>query len=360
MGDTGLEVSPISIRRTTISETLCAHCAHFETAVPGRMIRSIICRCSDASRRSEMDAKHQVALRIARNDLTKRLTHPLLSSASFLGRSLPNRTVVAPMSRVSAAEGGLATQRMQRYYAAFARGGFAVVITEGTYTDTDASQGYDRQPGMATPAQAEAWRPVANEIRAAGAVAIMQLMHAGGLSQRTPVIGRTIAPSRIQPRGQMMPEYGGSGPYPVQLAMTKDDIRSVRDGFARAARRARNVGFDGIEIHAANGYLLDQFNTTYTNPRTDRYGGPPEKRIRLTAEIVETIRSAAPNDFIVGVRVSEAKVNDFYYRWPGGPERSSARSPPPARAISTWRGRDAASAMRSKARRSRSQRTLGG
>ena len=79
-----------------------------------------------------MDAKHQVALRIARNDLTKRLTHPLLSSASFLGRSLPNRTVVAPMSRVSAAEGGLATQRMQRYYAAFARGGFAVVITEGT------------------------------------------------------------------------------------------------------------------------------------------------------------------------------------------------------------------------------------
>ncbi len=262
---------------------------------------------------------HQTASAIATNDLTKGFTRPVLSSASFFGRSLPNRTVVAPMSRVSATEGGLATERMQRYYGAFARGGFAVVITEGTYTDADASRGYDRQPGIATQVQAETWRPIANEIRAAGAVAILQLMHAGALSQRTLKKGRTIAPSRIQPRGQMMPEYGGTGPYPLPLEMTEDDIRSVREGFARGARRARDVGFDGIEIHAANGYLLDQFNTAYTNQRTDRYGGTSENRIRLTAEIVESTRRAIPDDFIVGVRLSEAKVNDFGYRWPGGP-----------------------------------------
>ncbi len=110
---------------------------------------------------------------------------------------------------MSAAEGGLATKRMQEYYGAFARGGFAVVITEGTYTDTAASQGYDRQPGIATEGQAEAWHPIASEIRDAGALAIMQLMHAGALSQRTGRKGRTIAPSRIQPRGRMMTEYGG-------------------------------------------------------------------------------------------------------------------------------------------------------
>jgi len=212
---------------------------------------------------------------------------------------------------------------MQRYYGAFAKGGFSVVITEGTYTDTDASQGYDRQPGIATQAQAEAWRPVAGEVRDAGAVAIMQLMHAGALAQRTPDRRATIAPSRIRPRGQMMPEYGGSGPYRLALEMTEDDIRSVREGFARAALRARAVGFDGVEIHAANGYLLDQFNTTYTNQRTDRYGGTAANRIRLTAEIVETIRTAAPSDFIVGVRLSEAKVNDFEYRWPGGPSEAA-------------------------------------
>jgi len=270
-----------------------------------------------------LDAKYQTISRIKNTVFTNGVVRPVLSSTSFFGRSLPNRAVLAPMSRVSAAEGGLATKRMQEYYGAFARGGFAIVITEGTYTDTDASQGYDRQPGIATEPQAEAWRSVANEIRATGAVAIMQLMHAGALSQRTRGNRRTIAPSRIRARGLMMPSYGGSGPYRLPSAMTEGDIRSAREGFARAASRTLDAGFDGIEIHAANGYLLDQFNTTYTNQRTDHYGGTPENRIRLTAEIVDTIRSAAPSDFIVGVRLSEAKVNDFEYRWPGGQDEAT-------------------------------------
>ncbi len=262
------------------------------------------------------DATYPADSGMARGDLPG-FARPVLSRASILGRSLANRAVVAPMSRVSAAEGGLATKRMQEYYGAFARGGFAVVITEGTYTDTAASQGYDRQPGIATERQAQAWRPIANELRKAGTVAIMQLMHAGALSQRTGAKVRTIAPSRVQPRGRMMTEYGGSGPYRLPSEMTERDIWSVSEGFAQAARHALLAGFDGIEIHAANGYLLDQFNTTYTNQRTDRYGVTPENRIRLTAQIVERIRAASPDDFIVGVRLSEAKVNDFGYRWPG-------------------------------------------
>ncbi|GJM25922.1 MAG: NADH:flavin oxidoreductase [Phycisphaerae bacterium] len=260
--------------------------------------------------------QHSVERATTCNDLDA----DILSPASLLGRDLPNRSVVAPMSRVSATGDGRATARMQRYYGDFARGGFGIVITEGTYTDGNASQGYDRQPGIATESQLEAWRPVAQEIRDAGAITIMQLMHAGALSQR----GRwTIAPSRVQPLGAMMPEYGGAGVYRLPAAMTLADIQTVRDGFVRAGQRASEAGFDGVEIHAANGYLLDQFNTTYTNRRSDRYGGGPENRIRLTSEIVAAVRGAVPSDFTVGVRVSEAKVNDFEYRWPGGADEAT-------------------------------------
>ncbi len=116
----------------------------------------------------------------------------------------------------------------------------------------------------------------------------------------------------------MMPEYGGSGPYRLPTAMTPNDLAEVRDGFVAAAARARRAGFHGVEIHAANGYLLDQFLTSYTNRRHDAYGGSAAARIRYAAEIVSAVRMSLPPDFVVGVRVSEAKVNDFKYRWPGG------------------------------------------
>lgn len=240
----------------------------------------------------------------------------VLKPIRLASHSLRNRAVVAPMSRVSATEDGLATSRMSAYYGAFARGGFGMVISEGTYTDVDASQGYDRQPGIATPAQTEAWRAVARSIHSGGALAILQLMHAGALSQRTLHGGRLLAPSTVRPRGKMMPEYGGNGTFRMPVAMSDRDIQSVRDGFVIAARRARDAGFDGVEVHAANGYLLDQFITTYTNQRSDRYGGSPKNRIRLTAEIVEAIRRETDDAFVIGVRLSEAKVNDFEYRWP--------------------------------------------
>ena len=242
----------------------------------------------------------------------------LFSEVDLFGRTLHNRLVVAPMSRVSAADGGLASDRMKTYYRDFAGGGFGIVITEGAYTDEDASQGYDRQPGIANEEQADAWAPIASAIADAGAVAIMQLMHAGALSQRQIRTGRIIAPSAVQPLGEMMPEYGGSGAYHLPTAMTANDLAEVRDGFVAAATRARQAGFHGVEIHAANGYLLDQFLTSYTNRRSDKYGGAAAARIRFAAEIVSAVRMSLPPAFVVGVRVSEAKVNDFKYRWPGG------------------------------------------
>ena len=116
----------------------------------------------------------------------------------------------------------------------------------------------------------------------------------------------------------MMPEYGGNGPYRLPTAMTVEDLARVRDGFVAATARARRAGFHGVEIHAANGYLLDQFITEYTNRRDDEYSGSPWGRIRYAAEIVAAVCESVPADFVVGVRVSEGKVNNYTYRWPGG------------------------------------------
>ncbi len=244
---------------------------------------------------------------------------PVLTPFQFGPLSLANRAVVAPMTRVSATPDGVPTSRMVDYYREFARGGFALIIAEGTYLDHDASRGYDNQPGIADETQREAWARIATAVHEDDGRIILQLMHAGALSQRTLKGGRTIAPSRIQPRGEMMPEYGGFGAYPTPDEMTRADLVAVRDSFAAAAVRAQEAGFDGVEVHAANGYLLDQFITAYTNTRSDEYGGDAAGRIRYPAEVVAAVRAAANDAFVVGVRVSEAKVNDFTYRWPGGP-----------------------------------------
>jgi len=243
---------------------------------------------------------------------------PVLTPFQLGPLSLANRAVLAPMTRVSATKDGIPTSRMVEYYRDFARGGFGLVITEGTYPDNDASRGYDNQPGIASDSQREAWAGVVAAVHESGGRIVLQLMHAGALSQRSDG-GRTIAPSSVKPRGEMMPEYGGSGSYRVPEEMTTDDLARVRDSFARAAVGAQAAGFDGVEVHAANGYLLDQFLTDYTNDRGDDYGDGAAARVRYPAEVVAAVRAATDKAFVVGVRVSEAKVNDFTYRWPGGP-----------------------------------------
>lgn len=244
--------------------------------------------------------------------------HPALEPVTLAGAKLANRLAVAPMTRVSAGEDGTPTEAMNRYYSAFAEGGFGLVITEGTYTDTQYSQGYFFQPGIVSEKHVEAWRPIAESIHAGGARAVMQLMHAGALSQGNRYRTDTAGPSAVRPKGQMMPEYGGSGAWPTPRAMSDDDIETAVQGFAAAAVNARRAGFDGVEVHAANGYLLDQFLTDYTNLRDDSYGGQVSHRIRLTAQVVERIRALVPDEgFVLGVRLSQTKVNDFQYRWAG-------------------------------------------
>ncbi|WAI83934.1 MULTISPECIES: NADH:flavin oxidoreductase [Achromobacter] len=232
--------------------------------------------------------------------------------------SLPNRLVVAPMTRVSATADGHATTLMADYYEAFAAGGFGLVITEGIYTDKAYAQGYLFQPGLADDAQRDAWRAVVDRVHGQGGRIVAQLMHAGALSQGNPYRDTAKGPSAVQPRGQQMAFYRGEGPYRMPAAMSADDIAEAIDGFAQAARRAQEAGFDGVEIHGANGYLLDQFLTAHTNVRDDRYGGSLDKRLRLTVDVIQAVRQATSAPFVVGVRASQGKVNDFTHKWEGG------------------------------------------
>ena len=241
-----------------------------------------------------------------------------------IGRmALRNRLAVAPMTRVSATTEGCPTAHMQRYYRAFAEGDFGLVITEGIYTDKAYSQGYLLQPGLSDSEQRDAWTPVVHAVHAGGARIVAQLMHAGALSQGNPYRRDTRGPSAVQPRGQQMAFYRGTGAYPLPHAMTDDEIAETIRGFADAAARAREAGFDGVEIHGANGYLLDQFLTEGLNEREDHYGGNVERRLRLILDVAAAVRSAVGADFTVGVRISQGKVNDFTHKW-GGAESHAA------------------------------------
>ncbi|MBT2507212.1 NADH:flavin oxidoreductase [Streptomyces sp. ISL-98] len=244
--------------------------------------------------------------------------HPALAPADFAGLRLGNRLAVAPMTRVSATAQGLATAEMAAYYTDFAHGGFGLIITEGTYTDSAYSQGYANQPGIVSTTHTAAWQRVTDRVHAAGSRIVLQLMHAGALAQGNRFRPDTAAPSAVRPRGEQLANYGGGGPWPVPVPMTQEEITEAVRGFADSAARAREAGFDGVEVHAANGYLLDQFLTDCTNLRTDCYGGPIGQRVRLMRETVAAVRSATGHGFTVGVRFSQAKVNDHAHRWAGG------------------------------------------
>ncbi|WP_277962539.1 NADH:flavin oxidoreductase [Pseudomonas sp. RIT-To-2] len=242
----------------------------------------------------------------------------ILTPYDMAGRALKNRLAVAPMTRVSATAAGHATQEMARYYERFAQGGFGLVITEGIYTDQKHSQGYPFQPGITDDVQARAWRMVTDRIHAHRGVVFAQIMHAGALSQSNRFVDVSAGPSALRPKGEQMKFYYGAGQYPVPRAMTEEDIADAIEGFAQAASLAiKSAHFDGIEIHGANGYLLDQFLTDYTNQRNDRWGGSVQARMSLTLEVVKAVRQAV-GMVPMGVRISQGKVNDFEHKWAEG------------------------------------------
>ncbi|CAM4460206.1 NADH:flavin oxidoreductase [Paenibacillus tarimensis] len=245
------------------------------------------------------------------------MTDNLFTSMTIGGLTLDNRVGVAPMTRTSATPEGLATEAMISYYASFAHGGFGFIITEGIYPDDKFSQGYLNQPGLVTNEHVQSWRRVVEAVHQEGGKIIAQLMHAGALSQGNRFADTTIAPSAVLPKGEQMEFYGGKGPFREPREATKEDIQQMITGFAQAAKRAMSAGFDGVEIHGANGYVLDQFLTDYTNRRLDEYGGSTENRVRLLVEVINAVKEAVGDKFTVGIRISQGKVNDYTHKWAG-------------------------------------------
>lgn len=241
----------------------------------------------------------------------------LFEKVSIGNTTLANRAGVAPMTRISATSKGLATEQMVSYYRSFSRKGFGLIITEGLYTDDKYSPGYIYQPGIINDEQTESWKKVVDAVHNEGTKIIAQLMHAGALVHGNPFGKGTIGPSAVQPVGERSAVYEETGPYPLPKEATKKDIHEAIEGFVNAAINAKEAGFDGIEIHGANGYLLDEFLTDYTSQRTDEYGGSTENRIRLSLEVYQAIREVVGNEFTIGIRISQAKVNDNAHKWSG-------------------------------------------
>lgn len=135
----------------------------------------------------------------------------------------------------------------------------------------------------------------------------------------------TKAPSKIRPMGQKLLPYGGGiGLFPVAEEMTKNDIENVIVGFVNATKNAIATGFDGVELHSANRYLLDQFITSYLNLSTDEFGGDVCNRVRIIREIAERIKEFVPTNFIICLIISEGKVNNLRYHWKGGSDTAKA------------------------------------
>ena len=215
---------------------------------------------------------------------------------------LPHRVVMAPLTRNRAGAGMVPGHLAVEYYAQ--RASAALIVTEGTQPSA-VGQGYLDTPGIHTPEQVAGWRRVADAVHAKGGRIVVQLMHAGRIAHPDNKQGlETVAPSAIAAPDTMFTAEGMK-PYPVPRALTLEEIPGVVEEFAHAARCAVEAGLDGVEIHAANGYLLHQFLAPGSNERTDEYGGSPANRARFAIEVTRAVADAIGAER-VGIRISPA------------------------------------------------------
>ena len=214
---------------------------------------------------------------------------------------LANRIVMAPLTRSRAGVDGLATPLMAEYYAQRASAG--LIIAEGTNISPQ-GRGYAFTPGIYNDAQIKAWRPVTEAVHSRGGRIFPQLWHVGRVSHPSLQPGGTlpVAPSAIRPEATSY-TLAGFEPCVAPRALAISEIPEIIEQYRRAAANALAAGFDGIEIHAANGYLIEQFLRDSTNKRIDAYGGSRENRARLLLEVVEAVAGVCGGER-VGIRLS--------------------------------------------------------
>ncbi len=220
---------------------------------------------------------------------------------------LPNRIVMAPLTRNRAGPGNVPGALNATYYAQRASAGLEV--SEGSQVSPE-GLGYQNTPGIYSDAQVAGWRLVTDAVHARGGRIFLQLWHVGRVSHPLlqPGGALPVAPSAIAPVGMSLtPE--GKLPFVVPRALETSEIPRVVEQFAAGARNARAAGFDGVEIHGANGYIIDQFIRDGSNHRTDQYGGPLENRVRFVREVVEAVCGVWGADR-VGLRLSPTNPNN--------------------------------------------------
>jgi N-ethylmaleimide reductase len=234
----------------------------------------------------------------------------LLFSETTLGPlKLQNHLVMSPLTR-NRATGNVPNAMMAEYYAQRATVG--LIITEGTSPSPN-GLGYPRIPGAFSPEQTAGWELVADAVHAKGAKIFMQLMHCGRIAHtlNLPAGARVLAPSAAPAAGEIYTDAEGLKPHTVPQAMTQADIKATIEEYVTAARNAVAAGLDGVELHGANGYLLEQFIRPNSNQRTDAYGGSIENRARFVLEVVDATIAAIGKDR-VGIRLSPYGVfNDM-------------------------------------------------
>lgn len=215
--------------------------------------------------------------------------------------ALKNRIVMAPMTRCRAI-GNVPNELMVNYYTQ--RAGAGLIITEGTSPSPN-GLGYARIPGIFNKAQVEAWKKITEAVHAQNSKIVVQLMHTGRISHELnlPEGAKILAPSAVRPQGEMWTDAKMMQTFPEPKAMDLLELESTKEEFVKAAVNAIEAGFDGVELHSANGYLLEQFLSPFSNIRTDNYGGSIENRCRFVLETTEAVAKAIGKEK-TGIRLS--------------------------------------------------------
>ncbi|MFJ2809946.1 NADH:flavin oxidoreductase [Kitasatospora sp. NPDC087271] len=240
------------------------------------------------------------------------------------GLTVPNRIAMAPMTR-RFSPGGVPGEDVRSYYARRAASGVGLIITEGTYVGHESAGQSDDIPRFHGEEQLAGWARVAEDVHAAGGTIVPQLWHIGMVRrQGDPPFADAPA---VGPSGIRLDGTEGTG-----RAMTRADLNAVIGAFAEAAAAAERIGFDGVELHGAHGYLLDQFLWAGTNRRTDAYGGDPVARTKFTAELVAAVRAAVSPEFPVIFRYSQWKSENYEARLAETPQELEAVLTPLAEA----------------------------
>ncbi|WP_020405698.1 NADH:flavin oxidoreductase [Hahella ganghwensis] len=227
---------------------------------------------------------------------------PLFEPFSLKSLNLRNRVAMAPMTR-NFSPGNVPGEEVAAYYRRRAEGGVGLLITEGTTIDHPGANGYENVPAFHGEAALAGWKRVVDEVHAAGGQIIPQLWHVGAVRKEGMEPDPTVP--GFSPSGLYAPDKANG------KAMTQQDIDDVIQAFAQAARDAKTVGFDGIELHGAHGYLIDQFFWQGTNRREDKYGGSMANRQRFALEIIQAVRDAVGPDFALVLRFSQWKMQDY-------------------------------------------------